>query len=283
MTTNTTPQPLTPIANKHVLLVTGESSVGKSMSLHGLKNPKGVLYLNCEIGKPLPFTSEFMEIHIQDPDQVKEIFSDLLINKDGKSDRYHTVVIDSLSLLMNLWSMLKIQRAPAGSDTRALWGQYKIFFEGLMYDYVSKCKQNVIFLCHLERVTHEDPNIPDRLAAAVQGALGKKEGVEAYFQTIIGVKQLPLDQVLIKNVDPSKSRTLRDFKNPMLKITEREEMTGLKSVFQTMAIYNASALERIRSPKDVFTLDETFTDNNIQYIIDKLNTPKPSNKGTKND
>lgn len=34
--------------NDHLILVCGKSATGKSASLMNLKNPEGVIYLNCE-------------------------------------------------------------------------------------------------------------------------------------------------------------------------------------------------------------------------------------------
>ena len=36
--------------NDQLVLLCGKSATGKSTSLMGLKNPEGVMYLNCESG-----------------------------------------------------------------------------------------------------------------------------------------------------------------------------------------------------------------------------------------
>ena len=36
--------------NDHLVLIAGPSAVGKSASFMNLKNPEGVMYLNCESG-----------------------------------------------------------------------------------------------------------------------------------------------------------------------------------------------------------------------------------------
>lgn len=36
--------------NDHLVLICGKSGVGKTASLKSLKNPEGVMYLNCESG-----------------------------------------------------------------------------------------------------------------------------------------------------------------------------------------------------------------------------------------
>ena len=45
--------------NDHLVMVCGKSTTGKSASLMGLTNPEGVMYLNCESGKRLPFPAKF--------------------------------------------------------------------------------------------------------------------------------------------------------------------------------------------------------------------------------
>mgnify|MGYP003639177490 CR=1 FL=1 len=47
--------------NNHLVLVSGKSSSGKSASLMSMDKPEGVMYLNCENGKKLPFKSKIIE------------------------------------------------------------------------------------------------------------------------------------------------------------------------------------------------------------------------------
>ena len=60
--------------NDHLVLIGGKSATGKSASLMNLENPEGVMYLNCESGKKLPFKSKFKQYVITDPLQVNEAF-----------------------------------------------------------------------------------------------------------------------------------------------------------------------------------------------------------------
>lgn len=41
---------MTQQVNDNLVLLCGKSAAGKSASLMGLKNPEGVMYLNCEAG-----------------------------------------------------------------------------------------------------------------------------------------------------------------------------------------------------------------------------------------
>jgi len=78
-----------------VILLSGKSSTGKSASLQNLKNPEGVLYLNCEAGKSTPFNNKFQERVITDPLHVPGY-----IETWEKKEDIHTIVIDSLSFMM---------------------------------------------------------------------------------------------------------------------------------------------------------------------------------------
>ena len=50
--------------NNNLVLLCGKSATGKSASLVDIKNPEGVMYLNCENNKKLPFNSKFKEYTI---------------------------------------------------------------------------------------------------------------------------------------------------------------------------------------------------------------------------
>ena len=52
--------------NDHLVLVSGKSASGKSASLRALDKPEGVMYLNCENGKKLPFKTKFKELTVTD-------------------------------------------------------------------------------------------------------------------------------------------------------------------------------------------------------------------------
>ena len=47
-----------PTVNDNLVLLGGMSAAGKSASLMGIEKPEGVIYLNCEAGKKLPFRSQ---------------------------------------------------------------------------------------------------------------------------------------------------------------------------------------------------------------------------------
>ena len=89
--------------NNHLVLVSGKSSSGKSASLMAMDKPEGVMYLNCENGKKLPFKSKFRELTVTDTDQIYQAFEEAEKMKD-----VHTIVIDSLTYLMDMYESTKV-------------------------------------------------------------------------------------------------------------------------------------------------------------------------------
>jgi len=236
--------------NPNSVLICGESGAGKSFSLMNMRDQEGVLYINCEGGKPLPFKNKFKRITIDDP---KEIF-DLLdqINDDPKG-RFHTVIIDTISFMMNRFESVHVIGAANGM---AAWGNYGQFFPELIYDYVAKGKAFVIMLGHLDALLNEATGRTDYMVP-VKGAL-KKNGLEAYFTTVINCKKLSIKEIL-KEAEEGAALT----------ITDRDRNLGYMHVFQTRTV-KSSVGDRIRSPWGLFTDGETYINNDAQRVIDRL-------------
>lgn len=95
--------------NDHLVLLCGKSATGKSASLMGIKNPEGVMYANCEAGKRLPFKSKFKEFTITDPLQIYELFDHAETLPD-----VHTIVIDSLTYLLDMYESVYVLNAVNG-------------------------------------------------------------------------------------------------------------------------------------------------------------------------
>jgi hypothetical protein len=95
--------------NDHLILLCGKSATGKSAALMGLKNQKGVLYANCEAGKRLPFKSDFQQFIITDPLQIYELFT----HAENMPD-VHTIVIDSLTYLLDMYESVYVLNASNG-------------------------------------------------------------------------------------------------------------------------------------------------------------------------
>ena len=57
----------------------------------------------------------------------------------------------------------------------------------------------------------------------------------------------------------------------MLKVNDEEELLGFKYVYQTR-LTKDTVNERIRSPMRMWGIEETYVDNNLQHVLDKLHT-----------
>lgn len=243
--------------SNRLVLIGGMATMGKSASLLPLNNPEGVMYLNAE-GKQLPFRSKFKELKIVDPLQVYEAYTYATDPEKGKS--FHTVVLDSLTFLMDMYEQQYIVDNPpinaqGKKDTLAGWGNYAMFGRRLFLDHMARCPKNKIVLGHTKEVYNKDEMVRET-KVDVKGSLNGK-GIEAFFSTVINAKRVDLD-------------TLEGYENKYLNITEEDKINGFKYVFQTR-LTKDTAGERIRAPMGMWDLSETYIDNNAQYVIDRLN------------
>lgn len=234
--------------NDQLILIAGESASGKSMSLSGLENQEGVLYLNCEAGKRLPFQNKFKTHTITDPYQVFEAFE---YARGKGAGQYHTIAIDTITFLMDMFESVHVLPS---TNTMKAWGNYGQYFKELMQQQVATSELNVIFTGHTLSKLNEQTGIIET-SVPVKGAL-KNQGVEAYFSTVVSTKKIPL-------------RMLEPYANDMLNITEEDEILGYKHVFQTR-LTKETVGERIRSPMGLFTREQTFIDNNAQALLNHL-------------
>ena len=232
------------------ILISGESGVGKSFSLMNIRGQEGVLYLNCEGGKPLPFNNKFKRVTIDDP---LEIFDLLEKVKADAKNRYHTIVIDTISFMMNRYESLHVLGA---ANTMAAWGNFGQFFPKLIYDYIAPLEQHVIMLGHLEAVLNEETGRTD-YKVPVKGNLNKN-GLEAYFTTVLNARK-----VAIKEIEKEAEE------GGLLTISDRDRHLGFKHVFQTRTVKQTVG-DRIRSPWGLFKDEETYIDNDVQKVIDRL-------------
>lgn len=123
-----------------------------------------------------------------------------------------------------------------------------------MQDKVAKSTKKVIFIAHTLD-THNETEMVMETKVPVKGAL-KNNGLESYFSLVIASKKVPL-------------KTLKDYGSDLLTITPEEEALGFKYVFQTK-ITKDTVNERLRGPMGMFSNKETFIDNNIQLVLDRL-------------
>lgn len=237
---------MTTHVNDHLVLLGGKSATGKSASLMQLRNPEGVMYLNCEAGKRLPFKSKFKEYVITDPLQIFEA-----CEAAETMPEVHTIVVDSLTYLLDMYESVYVLNSP---NTMQSWGQFAQYYKTLMQQHVAKSTKNVVFIAHtLDSVNEAEMVMETKVP--VKGAL-KNNGIESYFSVVISSKKVPL-------------KTLKDYKSDLLNITPEEEALGFKYVFQTR-LTKDTVNERLRGPLGLFDTQETFTDNNMQMIFDRL-------------
>ena len=113
--------------NDHLILISGKSATGKSASLMDIKESAGVIYLNCENGKKLPFKTQFKELTVIDPLQVYQAFVEA-----ENMTQVHTIVIDTLTYMMDLFESTKVINS---ANTMKAWGDYAQFWKNLMAQY----------------------------------------------------------------------------------------------------------------------------------------------------
>lgn len=234
--------------NDHLVLVVGKSGVGKSASLMGLKNPQRKWYLNCEAGKKLPFKSKFREFTITDPLQVIEAFD---AAETKPAEEVDGILVDTLTYLLEQYESQYIVNNP---NTQKAWGDFAQYFKTLMQQKVASSSKAVIFLAHTADTLNE-AEMTMETKVPVKGSL-KNNGIESYFSSVISTKKMTLKQ-------------LEKYSSPLLTITPEEEALGFKHVFQTR-LTKETVGERIRGPLGMWDTKETFIDNNMQHILDRL-------------
>lgn len=231
---------------KDLVLIAGTSSSGKSSSLMNLPDHQGVMYLNCESGKRLPFPNKFDRYVITDPMQVYEAFDEA-----ENMPHIHTIVVDSLTFLMDMFESMYVI---GSSNTMQGWANYNQYFKNLMQDKVAKSSKRVIFTAHTLATLNENEMVVET-KVPVKGAL-KNQGIEAYFTCIVYAKRVPL-------------KLLKNYENELLVVTEEEEMLGFKHVFQT-CITKDTVHERIRSPRFMWKTNESFIDNDVMKLFKRI-------------
>jgi hypothetical protein len=236
------------LLNPNIILIGGKSATGKTFSLKDLKDPEGVLYLCTEGNKALPFKSKFDQRTVTDPLQVYQAFEWV-----KHKDHIHTVVIDSLTFLMDMY---ETQYVLTSTDGRKAWGEYAQFFKKLIQQYIAETTKNVILIAHTSDV-YNDKEFVSETFVKIKGSV-MNTGVESYFNQVVTTKKVKLHQ-------------LADYENDLLEVNEEEAIIKMKYVFQTR-LTEETAYERIRSPTGMWKREETFVDNNIQHVLDRIHS-----------
>ena len=123
-----------------------------------------------------------------------------------------------------------------------------------MQQYVAKSTKNVIFIAHTSDSVNESEMVLET-KVPVKGSL-KNNGIESYFTVVIGSKKVPL-------------KTLKEYGSPLLVITPEEEALGFKYVYQTK-LTRETVGERLRGPMGMWSNKETYIDNNMQNVLNRL-------------
>ena len=89
----------------------------------------------------------------------------------------------------------------------------------------------------------------------IKGAL-KNNGVESFFSCVVTARKMPL-------------QAIEPYQNDLLIITDEEREVGFKHVFQTR-VTKDTVHSRIRGPMGMWTVAETFINNDAQMLMDRL-------------
>lgn len=238
-----------------LVLITGKSTTGKSYSLSGLKEQEKVLYLNCEAGKNLPFKNSFKREIITAP--LTELVGEgcFLRQAEKHPDKINTVVIDSLTFLMDMYETKYIKTA---TNTQQAWGTYADFFINLLNQEIPRLIKvgiNVIVTAHVAD-RYNESELAVETSIPIKGSIGKK-GAEAFFENMVSTKKM-------------KIKDLEAYKNDNLHITEDDIELGFKNVFQTR-LTKDTVNERLRENRNMWKKNETFIDNDISIVLNRLN------------
>lgn len=237
--------------NDQLVLICGGSGDGKSASLRNIENQGDWIYLGCEAGKRLPFRSRFREVKVQDPYEVHQAF-DYAISDEGKND-VSGIIVDTITFMMEMYES---QYVLGSANTQAMWQQYQQFFKQLMQDRVIKFNRPTVMMAHVLDELDEASGIM-KTKVPVKGAL-KGNGLEAYFSTIVMAKKVTIKE-------------LEKYGSDLLTITDEDKELGFKHVFQTRPTKQTVGT-RIRGPMGLFTREQTYMDNDVQKLLNHLNT-----------
>lgn len=168
-----------------------------------------------------------------------------------KMEGIHTIVVDSLTYLLDMYESVYVLNSANGMKA---WSDFAQYFKTLMQQYVAKSTKNVIFIAHTSDTMNENEMVMET-KVPVKGSL-KNNGIESYFTIVLASKKVTL-------------KTLKDYKSELLNITPEEEALGYKYVFQTK-LTKETVNERLRGPLGLWDTKETYIDNNVQLVMNRL-------------
>jgi len=165
----------------------------------------------------------------------------------------HTIIIDTMTFLMQMHENICVNTA---ANKMKAWGEYAQYWQRLMQQHVAASTKNVIILAHTRDLLNETEMVMETYIK-VKGSL-MDYGIESYFNNVIASKKVT-------------TSSLEKYKSPLLNITAHEEALGFKYVYQTQ-LTKETVNDRIRGPLGMWSVEETYIDNDIQQVIDKLHT-----------
>jgi len=234
--------------NEQLVLITGDSGAGKSASLRNLSNQENWLYLNCEVGKRLPFRNRFKQTKIEDPFWLYSAF-DACQNEPSVLG----VIIDTITMNMDAFEDMYIKTA---EDTRAAWGEYGTYLRTLMREKIQPFGKPVLILAHRTQV-YDEKKMELSYRCDIKGAVGKGKGFESMFSTVINARKVDLKE-------------LEEHPGQLLTITDEDKYLGFKHVFQVHPTKDTRT-DRIRTPMGLFPRNEPFMDNDAALLLTQLN------------
>lgn len=248
--------------NKLTVLVEGVSGAGKTSSFQEIpaEVQKDIVFLNAE-GKELPFSHNMCEFRITDPYQVHAALNRVIAGEPfkhpGSGDLIQPkmVALDSFTFLMDQFVALYVRTA---DDTRGAWGEYANFIRTTMLEKVAKIHIPFVATTHI--LVNDDMEHMEKVSrAAIQGGIGKGNGLESYFTTVVYAKQMRL-----KDIEPFLADAT------MLTLSEEEKFDEKKHVFVTRPAKQHSG-DRIKSPRGMFGTKDLYMDNSIPKLINHIN------------
>lgn len=242
--------------NDHLVLISGSMTSGKSHSLMYIDNPEGVMYLNCDSGKRLPFKDKFLKLTITDPYDVLRA-----VDEAESMPNIHTIVVDTFSYLMEMYHLVYVRES---TNTQQAWGELSSFVNDFFLQYCAKSTKTIIVLGHTIDKLNEGEGVVETFVGG-SGSVMKK-GIEGFFSTVLTARKVPIKKFTEKNKADKLKYECSD-----LIITEDDEDVGYKHVFQTK-LTKETVGERIRSSIHMWSNKETYIDNNMQTVINRLNS-----------
>lgn len=145
------------------LLVVGSSGSGKSTSLRNLPLEK-TIWINTE-KKSLPFRGQKKLLKNISLKSVDEMLQGMKWIEEQEDCEY--VVLDSFTMLMDMFYMEKIATAPA-NKTMQMWGEYKVFAMNIVE--LMKSSNKFYIVTALNQIEKDRFGSPENEEAKVQGS-----------------------------------------------------------------------------------------------------------------